>query len=204
MTKEVDDIVANIEKESKAVVVEAKNASNGFTQAVDIAKVETLKGAAATDEKFNKEFIGAIKDAALEIARLEKEKAALEKQNIEYEQELLETQQKLNEQKQVSDLWENRQKRRQYHFDGVRPIMEFVGVKTPMNLPLLYFLTFVIMWFFLLDKVWKGTIGALISGASDGDRPKAVKGFIWTVLGVLFACTMALGIYLVLGWLSVI
>ncbi len=204
MNNEQEKVVAKIENATQIKKVDTVNTSNSFTQAVDIAKVETLKGAAQTDEKFNKDFIEAIKDAALELANLEKEKAALEKQNIEYEQELLETQQKLNEQQQFTDLWENKQKRREYHYNGVQPIMEFVGIKKSMNVVLLYFLTFILIWFFLLDKVWKGTIGAMIAGASDSDRPKTVKGFIWTCLGIIFACSIALAVYLALGWLKII
>lgn len=192
-----------LDKPSAAPVANV-TAKNSFTEAVDRAKVTTLEQAAANDRKFNEDFIGKIKEATLKLAEVEKEKATLEKQNIEYRQELLDTQQRLNEQEQAANLWENRQKRREYHFAGVQPIMEFVGIKKPMNLFLLYFLTFVLVWFFLLDKLFKGTIGALIAGASDSDRPKAVKGFIWTVIGIVFIAVAALGIFLVLKWLGVI
>jgi len=110
----------------------------------------------------------------------------------------------LNEQKQAEDKWTNKQKQREFHYAGVRPIMEFVGIKTPMNIALLYFLTMFLLPFFLFAKLWKGTIGALIVGAEDSDRPKAVRGFLYTLLAVIAVGTIALVAYLVLGWLNII
>ena len=82
--------------------------------------------------------------------------------------------------------------------------MEFVGIKSPMNLILLYFLVFVITPFFLLYKLFQGTVGALVAGAEDSNRPKAMKGFIWTILGLLVAAVVTFGIILALKWCGVI
>lgn len=128
----------------------------------------------------------------------------LEKRNLQFEQEKLETKQKENVHQQQEDKWANRQKRWQYHYDGVKPIMQFVGIETPMNLLLLYFLTLVLVWFFLISKLLKGTIGALIAGASDADRPKAVKGFLWTLLAIFTVIIIAMAVYLFLRWQEII
>lgn len=179
-------------------------AANTFTKAVDTAKLNVLQEASVNDKKFIDDFRDKLKEATLKLAEVEREKANLEKQNIEYHQELLETKQLLNEQKQAEDKWTNKQKQREFHFAGVRPIMEFVGIKTPMNIALLYFLTMFLLPFFLFAKLWKGTIGALIVGAEDSDRPKAVRGFLYTLLAVIAVGTIALVAYLVLGWLNII
>jgi hypothetical protein len=177
---------------------------NSFTEAVDEAKINVLKDASVTDKKFNEDFKSKLKEATLKLAEVEREKANLEKQNIEYHQEILETKQLLNEQKQAEDKWTNKQRQREFHYAGVRPIMEFVGIKTPMNIALVYFLTIFLLPFFLFAKLWKGTIGALIVGAEDSDRPKAVRGFLYTLLAIVAVGIIALVTYLALGWLNII
>lgn len=179
-------------------------AANTFTKAVDTAKINVLQEASVSDKKFTDDFRDKLKEATLKLAEVEREKANLEKQNIEYHQEILETQQLLNEQKQAEDKWTNKQKQREFHYAGVRPIMEFVGIKQPMNIALLYFLTLFLLPFFLFSKLWKGTIGALIVGAEDSDRPKAVRGFLYTLLGIVAVGIIALVTYLALDWLNII
>lgn len=175
-----------------------------FSKVVDQAKINIVNEAAATDEKFINQVKEELKSATIKLAEVEKSKAQLEQQNIDYHSELLKTKQELNEHLQAENKWTNREKRRQYHFNGVLPIMSFVGIKTPMNLAFLYLLTVIILPFFLLSKLWRGTVGALIAGAEDADRSKAVKGFIWTLLGILALALTFLVIYLMLGWLGII
>ena len=179
-------------------------AANSFTKAVDVAKINILQEASANDKKFTDDFRDKLKEATLKLAEVEREKANLEKQNIEYHQELLNSEQLLNEQKQNEDKWTNKQRQREFHYAGVRPIMEFVGIKLPMNIVLLYALTLFLLPFFLFAKLWKGTIGALIIGAEDSDRPKAVRGFLYTLLAIVAVGIIALVTYLALGWLNII
>ena len=166
-----------------------------FSQTLDKSNINILKDAAVTDQKFVDDLKREIKEAALKNAQNEKEKQELEKQNTEYARELLETQQQLNKLQQVQDKWDNREKRRQFHYNGVKPIMEFVGIKTPMNLILLYFLTIILTPFYLLNKFFRGTIGAIIFGAEDTSRSKAMKGFLWTLLGIIILTIFAFSIY---------
>ncbi|MCK9456900.1 MAG: hypothetical protein M0R31_06365 [Candidatus Riflebacteria bacterium] len=175
-----------------------------FSQAVEAAKIETIKEASVSNKDFIEKFQDNVIKAAEKLAEVEREKAELEKQNIEYHQELLNSEQLLNEQKQAEDKWINKQRQREFHYAGVRPIMEFVGIKTPMNILLLYSLTLFLLPFFLFAKLWKGTIGALIVGAEDSDRPKAVRGFLYTLLGIVSVGIIALVTYLALGWLNII
>lgn len=179
-------------------------AKTSFTEAIDIAKIKTVEEASVNDEKFRKEFTEKLKDATIKLAEVEEEKAGLEKQNILYHQELLNTQQELNEQLQAENQWANKEKRREYHYNGVKPILMFVGIKEPMNIAILYILTSILIPFYLANKLIAGTIGALISGASDDNRPKAVKGFLFTLLAVTCAGLLAVIVYLGLGWLKII
>lgn len=178
--------------------------SSEFAKRMDDVKVQVLENASNEDEKFVKTVKENLKDAAVKHTEVEQKKAEFVKQKVQYEQEKLETKQKENVHQQQEDKWANRQKRRQYHYDGVKPIMQFVGIETPMNLLLLYFLTLVLVWFFLISKLLKGTIGALIAGASDADRPKAVKGFLWTLLAIFTVIIIAMAVYLFLRWQEII
>lgn len=210
--KQIAERKAQAEKEKASVVpvVEEKKqianvtAATDFSRAVDKAKIEQVKTSMVEDKKFAADFAEELKQATIKAAQVEQEKQQLEKQNIQYAQELLETQQKLNAKEQQFNEWDKKQKRRQYHYDGVKPIMEFVGINTPMNLFLLYALTSILVWFYLLNKLFKGTIGALIAGAEGENRPKAVKGFLWTLLGVVAVGIIAIIILFVLRWLGII
>lgn len=73
-----------------------------------------------------------------------------------------------------------------------------------MNLFLLYFLTLILIWFFLLSKLLRGTIGALIAGAEDANRPKAVKGLLWTLIGAIAVGALLCVVYLFLKWQNLI
>lgn len=192
------------EKESKPALLSNVTEQTKFNEAVDTAKLNILQEASETDEKFVQEVKENVKDATLKLMEVEKEKAELEKQNVLYHQELKDKDRQINEYEQKVNYWENRQKRREYHFNGVKPIMNFVGIKEPMNLFVLYFLTIVLVPFFLLAKLIKGTFGVLIAGASDGDRPKMVRGFLWTLLALVITCMLAGAIYLFLKWQNLV
>ena len=168
-----------------------------FSKTLDKSNINILQDAAVTDQKFIDDLKREIKEAALRNAQNEKEKQELEKQNTEYARELLETQQQLNKLQQVQDKWENKEKRRQFHYNGVKPIMEFVGIKTPMNLFCLYFLTIVLVPFYLVNKFFRGTVGAIIFGAEDANHSKTMKGFLWTLLGIIVLLIMAFSVYAV-------
>lgn len=175
-----------------------------FAQKMDAVKESVLVEASENDEHFVKTIKENVKDAAVTYTEVEQEKARLSKQAVQYEQEKLSTQQQGNEHKALEDKWENREKKRQYHYNGVKPIMKFVGIEEPMNLLLLYFLTVVLVPFYLASKLIRGTVGTIIAGACDDNRPKAVKGFLWTLIGVFGVCVMAIGIYLFLKWQKII
>ena len=173
-----------------------------FSEAVDRGKINILNEAYTNDKKFQDDLKKELKEATLKAAQLEQEKQSLEKQNVKYAQELLETQQKLNQNKQAEDKWENKQKSRQFHYNGVKDIMLFVGIKEPMNIFLLYIFVIVLFIPFFASKLVKGTFGALISGGENGkDRPKEVKGFLYTLFAILCLIVVFVGCYLLVDWL---
>lgn len=196
-----------VEEQPPAPQLKPVNAPTAFTEAVDKAKIATITDKAATDKRFLTEFTDNVTDAALISAQVEQERQRLEKQVVVYEQELLETKQQLNKLEQQNTKWEKRQKRRQFFYDGVKPIMKFVDINEPMNILLTLLFTVILCPFFLLNKLGKGTIGTLLSGATDDNRPKAVKNFIWTMLGILVAAIIVaiiLVVFLVLKHYGII
>lgn len=205
MTEETRELI-EIEKRKELPPQKIQDVveKNTFSEAIDSAKIRVVEDASVNDKNFNKNFTDKLLDASLKLAEVEKEKAELEKQNIEYHQELLGTQQKLNEQLQAENAWSNKEKRREYHFNGVKAILMFVGIKEPMNLVILYILTSILIPFYLLNKLVSGTLGVLIAGASDENRPRAVKGFLFTLLAVTCAGIIALLVFLALRWLNII
>lgn len=180
------------------------NAPSAFTDVVDQAKIKTVTNVAATDKHFVKQFADQITNAALESARVEQEKQRLEKQAVEYQQELLETRQQLNKLEQQTNKWDKRQKRRQFFYDGVKPILQFVNINEPMNILLTTIMVVLILPFFLVHKFLKGSIGVLISGATADDRPQAVKNFLWTILAVIISLVLLFVIFLVLKYYGII
>ena len=180
------------------------SSGNSFTDRMDDVKLKILQDASISDEKFVKTIKDNVKEAAVVNTEVEREREAFAKQSVQYEREKLSTKQQKNTIEATEDKWANREKRREFHYNGVKPIMEFVGISKPMNLLLLYFLTAVLIWFFLLAKLWRGTIGALIAGAEDANRPKTVKGLLWTLLAVVVIGILAALVYLFLKWQGII
>ena len=190
--------------ENGAAVPTISSSGSSFTDRMDDVKLKILQDASASDEKFVKTIKDNVKEAAVVNTEVEREREAFAKQSVQYEREKLSTKQQKNTIEATEDKWANREKRREFHYNGVKPIMEFVGISKPMNLALLYFLSFILVWFFLLSKLWRGTIGALIAGAEDANRPKTVKGFLWTLLGLVALGVLAALVYLFLKWQGII
>lgn len=147
-----------------------------------------VKEAYTNDEDFKEELTEKTKDAAKTYADVEKGRASLEKQNLDYHAELIKTQQELEQYKQADHKWDNQRSKRQFVYDGIKPIMEWIGVDDPMNIPLMIFLTVVLIVPFIILK----PLTALILGANPENRAKQAKAWLWT----LFALTMTAAVLL--------
>lgn len=169
-----------------------------FSNSMDKVKQNILAQASVEDDKFIDTIKENVKHAATKLTEVEKGKAEYQVQQVDYEKEKLDTKQKKNINEQKSDDWTIKQRRRQFHFDGVKPIMNFVGITEPMNLFFLYFLAIVLTPLFLIAKIFKGSIGALIAGAQDSNRSKSAKGFLWTMACLLSVLILICLVYLFL------
>lgn len=201
ISKVVSEVVENLPDTSP---LQVSVPETQFGAAMEQVKLNVLAEASAEDEQFVDKVKSTLKKAAVKHTEVEEKRADFEKQKVDFASEVLQTEQQKNEHRAIEDTWANRERKRQYHYNGVKPIMRFVGIEEPLNLFLLYLLTFVLSPFFLLSKLLKGTIGALIAGASDEDRPKAAKGFLWTLIAIIAVMTIAAVVYLFLTWQGLI
>lgn len=201
------DAEAEIQKvlEKKAEERASKEIANvtkatDFTNAVDKAKLNLISEASANDEKFIQELTNELKEAVKKSAQLEKEKQELEVKHIELEKNFIKTKNDLETNKQKEDKWENRQKAREYHYNGVKDIMKFVHINHPMNPFLMYFITLLIMPVYLAWTLIICPIGTLIAGTNDNNRPKLVKGAIYTLLLIALVVAVVFGAYAVMHY----
>ena len=169
--------------------------ATAFTNAIDTAKIETIKRASAEDDKFNEDFKAELKQAVLKSAQLEKEKQELEKKNIELQQNYIKTKNELETQTQSVNKWENKQKARQYHYDGLKDIMLFLHINNPMCIPLMYIFAILASPIYLVWTLILAPLGTLIAGTKDQERPKLVKGAIYTILCVALVAIIVLLFY---------
>lgn len=184
--------------------LEALTASNKFTETIDDAKVNVVQEASINDPKFVEDFKNKLKEATLKSAELEKQKQELENQYITLQQEYITTKRDLEKQQQQENKWSNKEKARQYHYNGLKDIMQFIGIQSPGCIPWMYILAVIIspvylLWTLLLSPVW-----ALIAGKNTTDRPMAVKGAIWTVSLIFCTALVVFFIYAIgrfcFGW----
>lgn len=197
---ELDELEKQMNEKRALQVSSQSNERTAFAEKMDDVKQQVLMTASQEDKRFVDQVVENVKDAAVTYTQVEQKKASLEKQKVQYESEKLDTQQKANINQQAEDKWINRQKRREYHYNGVKPIMLFVGITEPMNLFFLYGFAIVLIIPFFIAKLFRGTIGALLCGAEDTNRSKAAKGFIWTVMAIFVLLAVFCSIYLFLQW----
>lgn len=204
--KELQEIKSELEQQKKESLeiqkAEGKPISNltqatAFTNAIDTAKIDTIKRASAEDDKFNEDFKAELKQAVLKSAQLEKEKQELEKKNIELQQNYIKTKNELETQTQSVNKWENKQKARQYHYDGLKDIMLFLHINNPMCIPLMYIFAILASPIYLVWTLILAPLGTLIAGTKDQERPKLVKGAIYTILCVALVAIIVLLFYAV-------
>lgn len=208
LTSELEKVKAEIqqEQESKPVANVKQNEvqpignvtqATAFSDAIDTAKIDTIKKASAEDENFNNDFKRELKSAVLKSAQLEKEKQELEKRNIELQQNYIKTKNDLETQTQSVNKWDNKQKAREYHYNGLKDIMLFVHINHPMCIPLMYLFAVLVSPIYLVWTLILAPIGTLIAGTKDQERPKLVKGAIYTILCIALVCAVAFGFYAV-------
>ena len=183
------------EEKPKQAVANITQATE-FSKAIDEAKIGTIQRASAEDEKFNEDFKSELKQAVLKSAQLEKEKQELEKKNIELEQQYIQTKAEKETQTQSVNKWDNMRAKRQYHYDGLKDIMDFLHIDHPMCVWLMYVFALIASPIYLIKVLILSPLATLIGGTKAGDRPKLVKGAVYTLLCVFLVAIIAVLVYL--------
>ena len=173
---------------------------NEFKRNIDKGLNAIVQEAYENDADFKQEITEKTKDAAKSYADVEKERAALEQQNLQYHSDLLKTQQELEQYKQADHKWDNQRSRRRFIYDGIKPIMEWIGVYEPMNVLRMAFLTAILILPFIIIK----PITALIVGANPDNRAKQAKAWLWTLLALTLTTAVLLAIILPCKYFGVI
>ena len=169
-----------------------------FAQSMENVKINVLADASVEDKNFVKDVKDNLKKAAIKHTEIEKDKAAYVEQRVKAESEKLSKDQAKNKHEMAEDRWANKQKKRQYVYDGVKPIMKFVGIDEPMSVLLTILFTVVLIGFFLVAKLLNGTVGILIDTVRNDKSDKAMKVIAWTVLIILMLFALFIAIYLFL------
>ena len=178
--------------------LENLTANTKFTDVVDEAKIKTLQEASVNDPKFTEDFKNKLKEATLKAAELEKQKQELENRYVELQQNYLKTKQEFESQIQKQNAWANKEKSRQYHYNGLKDIMEFINIKNPMNVVLMYILAIIssplyLVWTLLINPVW-----SIVSGKLDKDRPLFIKWAVW-ILALVIMLGLAAAMFYAIG-----
>lgn len=169
--------------------------TTAFTDTVDKAKITTIQQASLEDKQFNEDFKAELKEAVLKSAQLEKEKQELEKKNIELQQNYIKTKNDLETQTQSVNKWENKQKSREYHYNGLKDIMLFIHIENPMCIPLMYFFAILVSPIYLLWTLILSPLKTLVCGTKEENRPKYIKNAVYTILCVGLAVMIGFMIY---------
>ena len=117
---EIKQKIQVIEPEIIVTNLPTEQAKTTFADAAEKIKIGLLENAQENDVNFQADIQNELKDALVEISKLEKQKAELEKQKLE-------TQQKFNTYVQQSDAWTDKQNRREFHFNGVCAVLSRVN-----------------------------------------------------------------------------
>lgn len=166
-----------------------------FSNELNKAKISILAEASTEDNKFIDRLKKELKEASIKSAQLEKDKQELERKNIELQQNFINTQNKLQNQVQQENKWNNKEKSRQYHYNGLKDIMHFIHINNPMCVPLMYLFALLVSPIYIIWTLVLCPIGTLIAGTKDNQRPKFVKSAIATILLITFTILIILGFY---------
>lgn len=169
-----------------------------FEQVTEMAKKSNLVST-ANDKNFVAELSDKNKDVLKASIDLEREKVEAEKQKIKLEQEKLETEKEKNLNERLKDRFGSKLDAQEYHYKSLKPILETVGVKAPMNVYFMWIIAVLSCLFLIypIKLLFCSTFGNLLAGASSENRKGFAKGCMWTaiaILGMAFICLIVFSI----------
>lgn len=177
-------------KELNAIERADKHIS-GFADALEKAKIDVAKQVTAEGTEAAEKVKEAIADTVVASAKVEQERVEVESDKISLQKDLLSTRKIQERYTKRKAKYEHLRQKRNYHFEGLKTILNRVGINEPTNIYLMYFVAIVILPFALLGMLFKGTIGNLLSGLDPNERAKRVKSFLITFSAIVIVAAVA-------------
>lgn len=168
-----------------------------YNEVTEMAKKTNLL-ATSKDKDFVGELSEKNKDVLKASIDLEREKVEKEKQRILLEQEKIAKEKEENLNERLKGRFGSKLDAQEYHYKSLKPILETVGMKTPMNVILMWliavFVTIVIP-IYPIKLLVCATFGSLLAGASAENRKGFAKGCMWTAIAILGIALTALIVF---------
>lgn len=168
-----------------------------YNEVTEMAKKTNLL---ATSE--DKDFVGELSDKNKDVLKasidLEREKVEAEKQKILLEQEKIAKEKEENLNERLKGRFGAKLDAQEYHYKSLKPILETVGMKTPMNVIWMWIIAVfvtVVIPIYPLKLLFCATFGNLLAGASAENRKGFAKGCMWTAIAILGISLTALLVF---------
>lgn len=186
-----------IEEDAKETPTQAITVSEmTYNEVTEMAKKTNLL---ATSE--DKDFVGELSDKNKDVLKasidLEREKVEAEKQRILLEQEQIANEKEKNLNERLKGKFGAKLDAQEYYYKSLKPILETVGVKNPMNVVLMWIIAIgaIIIPIYPLKLLFCATFGNLLAGASSENRKGFAKGCMWTAIAILGMSLTALLVF---------
>ena len=167
-----------------------------YNEVAEFAKKSNLI-ATGQDKNFVAELSEKNKDVLSASIELEKAKVEIENLKILLEQERIQTEKEKNLNERLKDKYGSKLDRQAYYYASLKPILETVWIKEPMNVILMWVIATLVCLsgIYPLKLLFCATFGNLIAGASSDKRKGFAKGCLWSAVAVLGLSLTALLIY---------
>ena len=149
----------------------------------------------------DKDFVGELSDKNKDVLKasidLEREKVEAEKQMILLEQAKIEKEKEANLNERLKGKFGAKLDAQEYYYKSLKPILETVGVKNPMNVILMWIIAVasIIIPIYPTKLLFCATFGNLLAGASSENRKGFAKGCMWTAIAILGISLTALLVF---------
>ena len=150
----------------------------------------------------DKDFVGELSDKNKDVLKasidLEREKVEAEKQKILLEQAKIEKEKEANLNERLKGRFGSKLDAQEYHYKSLKPILETVGMKTPMNVIWMWIIAVfvtVVIPIYPIKLLCCATFGNLLAGASAENRKGFAKGCMWTAIAILGIALTALIVF---------
>lgn len=167
-----------------------------YNEVTEMAKKTNLM-ATSKDKDFVGELSNKNKDVLKASIDLEREKVEAEKQKILLEQERVAKEKEENLNARLKGKFGAKLDAQEYYYKSLKPILETVGVKNPMNVILMWIIAVgaIIIPIYPLKLLFCATFGNLLAGASSENRKGFAKGCMWTAIAILGISMTALLVF---------